>query len=330
MPQTVEQRAHRWGLDIDPEFISLLSQIQYHAHKRYREYQPAFGPPHSDFMARLEDWLDGAPDDDQRTLFRIVPRLFFISSLEFASLHRSAFRGPVMRWLIESLGISLDNPGLSAEISGAVAHTWFCAITDSMQIAAFYHYNHIEGNDLRPDWRTLRCLGDRDRIAQFMATNGLTRIVLLEDFIGSGSQMSRAVEFAAQLPNSPQVLVVPLVISPAGLEVGRQMGATYRNVKFDPVLELQKEVFVCEAPSHGEEGIVTLIRDLVVRLYETVSGGVPADDNVKPYGPFGWGISKPKYGSLLVMYTNCPDNTLPIIHHGSATWKALFPRSSRI
>ena len=54
------------------------------------------------------------------------------------------------------------------------------------------------------------------------------------------------------------------------------------------------------------------------------SGGVAIDAG-KPYTPFGY----KRTGGLVVMHSNTPDNSLPVIHHESDTWAPIFKRHSR-
>jgi hypothetical protein len=55
-------------------------------------------------------------------------------------------------------------------------------------------------------------------------------------------------------------------------------------------------------------------------LVESPGGGAPL------YGAFGFRDT----GSLVVMFSNTPANTLPVIQHESATWTPLFPRTARV
>jgi len=204
MPHTVAERIRRWSREYspcdpadnsnDPKFLKTESQIDYLCGRLYSEYEVTKYPPYTEFAFRLRDWLDSAPnEDDQKILFQIVPRIFFIGSNEYASLYRAAFNGPIARWLIEQVGLQIDASNIQEKIREELESTWFCAITDSMQIAKFYHINNIEGTDLRPDWRVLNTLGSATKISDFMKDKKLKRIVLLEDFVGSGSQMCSAV-----------------------------------------------------------------------------------------------------------------------------------------
>lgn len=325
MPHTIAEKVRRWALEDSPivDFHQVQQRIEYFADTRYYEYLPTVGP-HPDFRMRLRDWLHTVTsEDDQKTLFRLVPELFFITGREYAALYRAAFRGPMTTWFIDTLNLSFGSADLDAALARAVKETWFCPVTDSMAIAPFLHANSIEGQDLRPDWQSLADLGCRNKLIAYMIGNSLRRIVLLEDFIGSGTQMQKAIRFAAELNPQILVLAVPLVICPKGVAVGEKMEKHYPNVRFSPLLSVPKAAFVCPGPAPDEPPLFALVRDLVLRLNRQVRG---SSSSRRYAGPFGF----KKTGALLVTHSNCPNNTLSLIHHRSDSWKPLFPRSSRV
>ncbi len=329
MTESVYNKVMHWARNNNAtvDFISIWQQITYLEEKRFIEYQPTIGP-NPDFRTRLMRWINyAAIEADQQTLLQLVALIFFVGSKEFGSLYRVAFNGQIIRWLIDSNNLTIDQATTGSHIKDAISRTWFCSITDSMQIASFHHVNKIEGRDYRPDWQTLMKFGDPLKIKKFMKDNGLNNLVLLEDFVGSGSQMYDVIKFAANTLSPPhRILIIPLIICPRGNEIGRQLTTHYNNLTFEPVLIMGDKSFVRPHPAGDvETDLVRALRDLVQRLHTLVTGG-PPDPTKKPYSPFGFDNT----GSLLVMYTNCPDNTLPIIHHGSSTWYPIFPRSSRL
>lgn len=327
MPHTIAEKVRRWTLEDSPvaDFHQVQQRIEYFADTRYYEYLPTIGP-YPNFRMRLRDWLHMLTnEDDQKTLFRLVPEIFFITAREFAALYRAAFRGPITGWFVDTLDLNFGSSHLDAALARAAKETWFCPVTDSMAIAPFFHANHIEGQDLRPDWQALADLGCRDKLIAYMIGNSLKRIVLLEDFVGSGTQMQKAIGFAAELGPQIPVLAVPLVICPKGAEVGEQMEGCHPNVRFTPLLALPKSAFVCRAPVSDEPPLFPLVRDLLLRLNKRVEGRMSASSQ-KYAGPFGF----KETGALLVTHSNCPDNTLSLIHHRSDSWEPLFPRSSRV
>jgi hypothetical protein len=308
-------------------FSALLDEIEYYAQRRYYEYAPTATGPFQSFMERLEIWVAQAIDEqDRKALLRLAQHIFFVGAQEFAALYRTAFGGIVSRWIIDQLNLQLDDPSIHAKIDDALKRTWFCPITDSMQIAAFCHVNRITGFELRPDWRSMAEFSRTKGIQTYIRRKGIERMVLLEDFVGSGTQMSRAVKFAAEkLPKLP-ILVAPLITASPGRERGRDLAAKYPNVIFSPVLVLPHTTAVAQILTRKFPKLFGVYRDLAQKYCPAVSNGGVANLMARPYGPLGF----KRTGGLVVMYTNCPNNTMPLIHHTGTNWKPLFPRSSRV
>jgi hypothetical protein len=330
MENPISQRVQRWASEEKGEidFNALHAEIEYLALKRFESYVPTFGP-FRNFRSRFAKWLENdVTEEDRKILFRLVPHIFFVGREEFAALQRAAFQGPLARWLIDVLHISLDDSNLQTALEQGARETWFCPITDSADITDFYHVNRIAGVEHRFEWRAFATLmgGDSSKLQEYMATEGRSRVVLIEDIVGSGNQMSDLKPLFDSLPATVPVLLCPLIVCPKGAEVGRHLATCYTNVRFDPVLELPNHSFVAAASDPNEPAFFTEVRDLIQRIYPSVSSGGAASAVVKPYGPFGWRET----GALIVSYTNTPDNTLPVIQHTSQKWSPLFPRSSRI
>jgi hypothetical protein len=332
MPLDISAKVQQWASQAQPgdiDFNDIHAAIEDLIRKRFHQYGPTSSGPYPDFRERLARWLEQVDEGDQKLLFRLVPHIFFVGREEFASLYRTAYRKSITKWFIDLLNIDFTTRNIEMHIRRAEAETWFCSITD-WDLGGFYRTNRIvSASGIRPDFTTLTTLASQAQIAGFMTTNGLRRIVLLEDFIGSGSQMEGIEPLLSSLPDSIPILIVPLIACPGGVEEGIRLQAAYpRNVTFSPVLTLPDNCFVTERPSKDEPAFFEQIRKLVQRLYDVVSGGQVVDDSTSPYGPFGFA----RIGGLVVLHSNCPDNTLPIIHHESSIsdWHALFPRASRL
>jgi hypothetical protein len=322
MSQPLEEKINAWTRDksFGPLIQEVNGKVLLLEQELFEEYEPTRGP-YPSFRTRLAAWLDNIVDESsQRSLFQLVPHLFFLGPRELEVLYRVAFHTQIARWLIDQIGLTFDQASPENSLQQAVARSWFCPITDSMRINAFYHLNHISGRDFRPDWRSLRQFGSEDKIRRYLTDQGIDRIVLLEDFIGSGDQMKKAVEFAVTF--GTPVLVVPLVICPIGAQVGQLLSSQNPTVTFSPVISLQEAAFITAAARPNEEPLFGELRLIAIDMFN----GLPADEQVDVYTAFGFRGT----GSLVVMYTNCPDNTLPLVHHNSAAWKPLFPRASRL
>lgn len=335
MGESIEQLVRRWSIDdltkINRRVVDLERWL-------YKTYEPnKFGP--DDFWVRLEQWLDNVPSDaEKQLLFQLLVELLYLGPFEFEELYRCAYQGPIARWLIDTCGIDVFAPDGHKELIAAAGETWFCPVTDSFRVNAFFHVNNLAaGANLRPDWHSLLKLGDVEKISSYCLKNNIKRLVLLEDFVGGGSQSLAAVNFAATKVNNLNVLFVPLVICPNGAVNARQLATDLSAnragaLRYSAVLELPEDAFLTrdQSPYAEPNKLVTALRDLIEAKYPEVSGGrLPGKE--KPYHPFGYPDDDPT-GGLVVMYSNTPDNTLPLIHWRppEGTWNPIFPRHSRV
>jgi hypothetical protein len=330
---TIEALIQSWG---DNESAALRLKITSLEKWLYKTYEPdKFGD--GDFEQRLERWIENVKDEeDKRTLFKLIAEIFYVGPVEFEELYRCAYQGPIARWLIDCEGIDICAADSQVRLIEAARKTWFCPISDSFRINSFFHINNLAaGASLRPDWRSMLEFGSPQKIINYCNTYGITRLVLLEDFVGGGSQAVDAVEFAAKLPNL-QVLFVPLIICPDG-EIKMRNSERDMNLirlgalKYEAVMELPSSAFLTltNSPFFNDNIFSDNVRKLLNDTYPIVGGGV-VPGKLKPYHPYGYPPNKPT-GGLVVMYSNTPDNTLPIIHWRPKgnTWSPLFPRHSR-
>ncbi|MGD1015380.1 MAG: hypothetical protein ABR863_02915 [Roseiarcus sp.] len=294
----------------------LMAQIDWLGRKLYQDYEPS---AYESFDERFGKWVvNVAAQEDRRSLFDLLDHVFFVGRREFEALCRAAYNRHVIRWLIDLDNAPIADPGLDQTVATAVAGTWFCPITDSMRINAFLKVNHLEGQSHRPDWRSLACFADIEKVLDFMRRNQLNRIVLLEDFVGSGTQMQAAVRFASEVSAEIPILVSPLICCPKGVEMGEALSANYANVTFAPVLTINDKLCLKDQARAGEPPVFASIRELTSRVRERF-------DNRNRAEPFGFKGT----GALVVMYSNCPNNSLAVLHNESKTWTALFPRIPR-
>jgi hypothetical protein len=304
-----------WLRDEDSdELIRLRDQLDWLRRHLFEDYEPE---EYRRFDERLTDWLlnvDG--EADRKALFRLLGHLFFLAKPQFKALCRGAFNDAIVRWLIEEENIQLDAPDLHQQLEQAVAATWFGAVTDSMNLNSFIKANRLSGHDIRAEWRTLERLGDPEAVRRHVTECGVRRLVLLEDFVGSGEQMRSAVVWARDvLPDIP-ILVAPLICCPEGA-VNGQLIATRYGLAFEPTLRLRDDLFLLPMPVANEPPVFAEVRSLILRIKDRLGKW-----SSEPFG-------HEETGAIFAMFTNCPDNTLPIIHEQSASWNALFPRVRR-
>ena len=301
--------------DDGDDLIALRDQFAWLQSELFDEYEPNRYESFDDCLAK---WLLNISDEDaQKRMFRLLEHLFFVGKKQIDSLHRSAYSDKSVRWLVDTLDLDIAGNNLNALISQAVERTWFCPITDSLRINGFLKVNGLKGHDYRPDWRSLEQFGDPDKIRQFVVDEGIQQIVLIEDFVGSGSQIEGPVCWAAQtFPNIP-ILLVPLICCPDGVTVGQMIEQDCANLSFAPCLSLRPELFVSSTDQPMEPLAFSEIRPVIESIRNRL--GV-----FKNY-PYGFEDT----GALVTLYSNCPDNTLPLIHSQTDAWQPLFSRIER-
>jgi hypothetical protein len=334
MHDPIENLVISWGenelSEINLRLISLERWL-------FKSYEPDKFH-NGDFWRRLERYLNNvATDDEKQVLFQLVAELFYLGPVEFEELYRCAYEGPIVRWLIDRCGINVFGNDAQKTLQNAARETWFCPVTDSFRINAFFHVNNLPaGANLRPDWHSLLKLGDTYKLNDYCAKNRIKRLVLLEDFVGGGSQSMAAVRYAATHIHGLEVLFVPLLICPAGAQNARLLEVELcqrrvNSLRYEAAMELPNDAFftATQSPYFEPKSFIQRLRDLIQTTYPDVSGGQPI--GLKPYHPYGYPDDDPT-GGLVVMYSNTPDNTLPLVHWSpsSNSWSPIFPRHSRV
>ena len=301
----------------------LRGQYETLATHLFQQFEPTKKISHRisrDFMIRLESWLSCFESDEDRWVaFRSIEYLFFIGHQEFEELYRCAFEHIIKPRLMDVAEIDIFGEDAADRLEDELKATWPCPVTDSLRINGFLHITGLEGQSIRPDWLSLRELASAEKIEAYKSKKGIKYLILLEDFVGSGGQLSRALKFAAQSFNGP-ILVIPLIICAPG---DREVKATIEkldndNIHYHPVSVLSDSCLISEEKTDGEPSLFSKLRGVLKSGYKKMDFPLEGDE-------FGW----KKIGSLVVMYSNCPNNTPPIYHQASSTWTPLFPRSER-
>lgn len=326
------------------QLAATLEHLRFLAREKFDRYVPTlYSSQSASFEERFHRWLNnpGLDDPQRRDLFLFAERIAFFSFDDFAAMFQNAFQGPISRWCMNQAGIRIDNDEWQADLNRERFNkTWFCPVTDSLLISVFHHVNGIEGKDRKPTFRDLMLFGDptkdasENKIHQHIRHKGYSRLVLLEDFVGTGSQSFETVEWAVESLGLP-VLFCPILIAPEGAERFRALrqkfaekattASTCAAFEFAPVFELSHDCFVHNSaipPDELSNRICQLAHDIHTRL--TKSGQQCRE------GALGWANKdSPQQGSTVVMFSNTPNNSLPLLHHGSDQWSPLFPRVAR-
>jgi hypothetical protein len=322
----------------------ILENLRFLDRVKFTPYVPTlYSSQGASFENRLHRWLanPGLTPDQQRDLFEFAYRIAFVSFDDFTALFQNAFSGPISRWCMGHAGLRLDQSEWQTRLDEErFDRTWFCPITDSLLISVFHHVNGIEGKDRKPAFRELMHFGDettdeeKNKIHKYIRAKGYQRLVLLEDFVGTGGQSLKTVKWAVTTLRLP-VLFCPMIIAPEGAEKYRALKAELEMEKssnpslpeftFEPILELDPDCFVSTEDTDPESlfgRIRSLAEDIHTRL-------IASQQQCKE-GALGYSNKdSPQKGAAVVMFSNTPNNSLPLIHHGADQWSPLFPRVVR-
>jgi len=320
----------KWSAEEDGhQYLLLQKKIAFLSEYLYYDYEPTYGTKPL-FDQRLVLWLQNLQSEDyQKALLKLVPTIFYLGREELNCLYKTAFNTQIKNWLIKNGNKNFESDDYLGYLEGEMKNTWFCPVTDSFRINQFYHINQITSkHTFRPDWRSLKKFADKEKIIQYILAQGVKHIVLLEDFVGSGTQAKSPVTFACELIKDERLadvnlLFVPLMICPKGVEKIDTLHADSEKFSYESLIKIKNSDLINEEILEyfpENEDVVQMINE----TFDTVKGALD-NEEVKKLEPFGYKNT----GGLVVMYTNTPNNSLPLIFLESDTWSPLFKRHSR-
>jgi hypothetical protein len=333
-------------------FENILSRLKWFGQNEWNRYIPAEnGDRSTQYMVRLAEWIGNVETDEERKLLlEYALHVAFFSHEDLCALYRTAFSGVITRWVIEQEKLTFEDTDFQTRLAEELhQRTWYCPITDSMDINEFYHANHIIGVTHRPGFALLKMLDEPiDQDHNLMPTRlmknlkkyigdpnprsgalPLKRIVLLEDFVGTGTQSSAALKWAVENLELP-ILCVPLVICAPGVKKLVDIAEFHaKKVRIYPLLKLDERDLLGNT-SADVLGIPNAkqIENLARSTFSQVLGDQHLNENIAPHTAFGF----KETGASFVSYSNTPNNTMPLVHHQpkSGGWRPLFPRSARV
>lgn len=295
-----------------PESISFL---KFMCQKVFDVYEPSQFKP---FEYRLIEWLNNLDTEKkQKAFIAILLDLFFIGKKEFESLYRLLANSIMSRWVIDVENIDISHPDVSKNIREKINASWICPITDSLRINSFLKVNNLMAKDVRPDWRSLKRLGDIEKIQKFVRTNKINNLMLIEDFVGSGTQVKNVIKYASECLPRTNILLAPLVVCPDGNGVLKKEVKKYGNVDYRPTLILPNSTKFPKK-SDASEPLHLFLHEIFDEIEHRFK--FEKKETITGYK---------STGGQVVMHSNCPNNTLPIYHQDTDLWVSLFPRVGR-
>ena len=298
--------------------LELRQRYEFLSKQLFHEYQPTIisnDETINTFMQRLEQWLDRFENEnDQIVAFRSIVYFFFAGTKEFNELYRCA-SVEIERWII-SHQINL-NPFISnthKKVQTILRNSWICPVTDSLRINDFLHITNLNALDFRADWYNLSKVGDTKKIRK--KSKNVKYLILLDDFTGSGNQISKVLQFALGATELEILLISMIACAPGAKKVTSIIEKNGKGrVNFFPIVVLEENCLVGLNKNDGEPKLFESLRNVI----ETYTA------NWNPKNAYGFG----KVGSLATTYSNCPNNTPLIYHKTIKNNPALFPRLNR-
>jgi hypothetical protein len=327
----IDELVDHWtrGAGSDLGLRKLRDLIRFHDDELYSQYEPFIDK--CPFWERLSAWVNNVSHKaDQQALFRLVPWLLFVGKSELNTMYESAFRGTITRWLIDSAGLDIADLALASQLADEVRHTWFGSLA-GMDLGSFMRINGIEEQSLRPDFRVLSKLGDNERISEYVSggrgnsDTNYRRVVVVEDFVGTGTQMKDAAKSLGHLKDTP-VLICPMISADEGCQAGKSLKKPYPHIDFEEYYRISSSARLSRSTDGGHVHDDSLaVCKVIDSTWERLKRPERYD---KPYG-FG------DMGVLVLTYLNCPNNVPPILHRdvdngaSGGHWIPLFPRAIR-
>ena len=166
------------------------------------------------------------------------------------------------------------------------------------------------------------------KVKAYMQAKGFERLVLLEDFVWGGTQAAEVIPWVVTNLDIP-VLFCPMLICPDGMRNLVALAAkTAGKLVVNPVILLGDSAFIS---SHDKtDPVMNYIEQLILRLHPEIQGSVSGWN--PPYSEHGYSQPGDTHtGATVVLFSNTPDNTIPLLHFHSAksNWSPVFPRVSR-
>ena len=311
------------------DFTRIRSLTDFLEQVLYKEYEPTGVSAQGEFGVRLAEWIGSAQKDgDKRALYLLLGRLVFFGRDQMMAGYRTAYSRNIASWLMEVEGLSFFGESTEARLNKAIKETAFTEVTDSFGLGNFLKWNNIQAQGMRFTWEqhlsTWRSKAFMKDVMLSPTAMPRRYLVLLEDFVGSGSQMECAVHLACGLTGVERVLLCPIVICPSGAKRAQQLLAHYQHLSYSPVMELPEDAFIAKNRAHGEHKHHPTIRKSLKGLHALVVG----TQGSWPQATSAFGYKDT--GAIFCKFDNCPDNTVPILHHRSDLgWSPLFPRTDR-
>jgi len=318
------------------------AQLHFLAQRKYDRYD-LFSPGET-FLSRLTYWLENFDAQDRQIAMTIVNSLKFISQYEMKELAvatfeniRSFLRKTVLGLPTSNWSVYLDSR--EKKVEHELSKSIFVACADDVlfdylrryamqQVDVFEKDNFIEYYKIEES-----CRGDLPEYK---------RLFLIDQLSASGTTAIRKEdsEWKGKLPTFFEIWkddlkncdiyycpFIQAMVSREHLKEQLPLWQKELNVNFSISVIPTCEVFV--SPCLSSDGGATIDEDLSAAKLcrnEKYFSKFVDDRHIRRGGPAYYGFGKA--GLTLILQSNCPNNTIPLLWHSFNDWYPLFPRVS--
>lgn len=351
---SVDQRRYSRILDI----LNTIAPIK---------YQPYQNDTVQHYVSKLRQWLWQLDEGDRAAGFLLASQVLFVTEPQFEALLRLQFTTKIRRSILNSVIRDRALPPFSyteasRHFDEEMDKTLFIANSPSSHINSFTHINrdyftnkakrNLVGPPIevftypqtrRRDDKTLTKQQDKaltDFENNVLSTDPLflhkQRLVVLEDFSGSGSDLIATAKnlAASQLPFK-EIILAPVIATSVATRAIEATIATLppvRRYELTSAYELHDRFRCFDTPwaparpsepsylDSVEPGLSAQVASLSSRLYNSEFASHLPEHATDGFGGLALAF---------VIYSNCPDNSLPLLWRPTPTFKPLFRRASK-
>ena len=328
------------GINLDYDEVH---EIQFLAERKYNRYDQYL--PGETFQHRLIEWLNNFDKKDRTVAIQIIKNLVYINRHELRSLTVSTFWNSIR--IIQNelsnrnnakkiLQVYLDK--VEAETVNALNRSLFIAVSDDVMFDYFRRRAQRRYPMLQPDnFVEYYKLHEKCQKDDLNDLKEIDRIFLIDQLCASGTTFIRKensdwkgkiIRFFDIWKNlsTHDIYYLPYIISTvAEKNLKRKISEWKCQNKITQLIEvvptLRIPISVCLSPNPSGP----INKNIpVAKLCKKYFKDCIIHEHIKKGGPPTYGFGRA--GLALIINTNCPNNSMPVIWCGCDGWFPLFPR----
>jgi hypothetical protein len=318
------------------------AQLQFLAQRKYDRYD-LFSPGET-FLSRLTYWLDNFAEQDRQVAMEIVSSLKFISQYEMKELAvatfeniRSCLRNSFQDLPKGNWSIYLDSR--EQKVDQELSRSIFVACADDVlfdyfrryamgQVEAFEKDNFVEYYKVEKNCRVALPEHNRLFLIDQLSGSGTTAI-RNEDSVWKGKLPTFLDIWKDDLRNC-EVYYCPFLQSTVSKEhLKEHLPLWQKESKPGLSINVLPTCDISVSPCLSIDGGATINEDMPAAKLsrnEKYFSKFVDDRHIRKGGPAYYGFGRA--GLTLILQSNCPNNTIPLLWHSYNDWYPLFPRIS--